>query len=140
VPYTAALDENTIEPTPASAIAEQHAGALDVLLEGVQRALHRDPGVFEPGEVDDSGDLVLAQDAREETLVEDRAAHERHVRRHELRMPRREVVDDDGRDAGILQGADHVGPDVPGPAGDEPGHASRRAPSEATTGNTTGSR
>src|SRR5690242_16471212 len=85
-----------------------YTAALDVLLVGVQGALHRDPGVLEPGEMDDPGDVVLAQGAGEQVSVEDRAAHERDTRRHEGGVPRREVVDHDGREAGILQRAHDV--------------------------------
>ena len=46
---------------------------------------------------------------------------------HELRVPAREVVDDDRVDAGVEQGAHHVCADVAGAAGHEPGHGSRLA-------------
>src|SRR5690242_5415011 len=47
--------------------AQQHRGARDVLLVGVQRALHRDSGVLESGHVDDAAHLVLVDRSEEHT-------------------------------------------------------------------------
>jgi hypothetical protein len=106
---------------------EQHAGALDVLLVGVQRLLDRDARVLESGHVDDAIRPVLPQGVEQEAAVEDAAMHERHVGCHEASVAAREIVDHDGREARLLQGTNHVRTDVAGTTGHEPGHAFRLA-------------
>ena len=64
----------------------------------------------------------VVEDAPVEGAVEDAALHERHALRHEVRVPAGEVVDDDGVEPGILQGAHDVRPDVSRASGDQPAH------------------
>ena len=103
--------------------AEQHPGALDVLRVGVQRLLHRDPRVLEPGEVDDPADVVSGHQIHDRAAVADVAAHERNTGGHELATPARQVVEHDGVDLGLAERAGDVRSDVPGTAGHQPGHS-----------------
>lgn len=76
-----------------------------------------------PGHVHNAGGAHARQERRHLPDVADVGPEQGHVGGHEIREPGREVVDDGHVHARPLQGAHHVGADVPGPTGHHPGHA-----------------
>jgi hypothetical protein len=82
------------------------------------RVRHHDLG----REVDDGGDLVLAQHALDQRAVADIAIDERHVHRHRPAETRRKVVDHDRPLVIGEQFKNHVAADIPSAAGDQYSH------------------
>ena len=123
VPYVAALDEKTSarpRRPPWHAAGRRSPGRS---ARRCAAAGHRDAGVLEPGEVDDPGDRVLLERAPDRAGVEDARLDQGDVGGDELAVAAGEVVERDHLDAGAAEGADDVGSDVAGAAGDEDLHA-----------------
>jgi len=59
----------------------------------VQRALHRDTGVFETGDVDHTGHLVLVDRVDDAGAIQNRCLHERNPPGHETLVPTGEVIE-----------------------------------------------
>jgi predicted component of type VI protein secretion system len=83
----------------------------------VQGTLHTDSGVLEASHMDDAGHLVPLESIEQEGAVKDRPLHESDIVRHELRMPTREVIEDNRSETGILKRTHHMGSDIAGAAG-----------------------
>ena len=109
-----------------------HAG--DVLGVRVQWAAHRDAGVLEAGEMDHAADLVFGEDLIEEFALQDAAFVKGDVAVDEAAVTTGQVVDDDGWDAVRDEGAYHVGTDVAGAAGHQPGHLALPSPPQRSGG------